>query len=109
MENLNMVQFVMNAAIELADYEDSIQGAETYEDAEACAKEMLGYIHCLDTISSTAAAEEGNEYFTNDFDEALNDWEAKCYQALADKARETHQDPDLISQLLKKHDKLREQ
>ncbi len=108
MGHWNMVQFIIERAIELADFEDGIQNADTYEKADACAKEMLGYIHCLDTIDR-AISVESNEYFAMGFCEDLSDWEARCYDALGNKASATEQSPNLIKKLFEKRDELRGQ
>ena len=106
MKALNTMMFVSNAVEELTEYTTKIAAAETYEDAKNTARVMMGYIDCLVTFLNTMICKENND-FTAELDDVLNDWMAKMYQALADKALETDQPHDVVLKLLQKRDEYR--
>ena len=106
MKALNTMMFVSNAVQELTEYKTKIAAAETYEDAKNTARGMMGYIDCLVTFLNTMICKENND-FTAELDDVLNDWMAKMYQAIADKAIETDQPHDVVLKLLQKRDEYR--
>lgn len=106
MKALNTMMFVSNAVEELTEYKTKIAAAETYEDAKNTARWMMGYIDCLVTFLNTMICKENND-FTAELDDVLNDWMAKMYQAIADKAIETDQPHDVVLKLLQKRDEYR--
>ena len=103
MKALHTMRFVNNATVELTKYERRITSSETYEKAKDAARQMLGYIDCLITFNNTMICMENND-FTAEFCEVIDDWTSHVYQLLADKARETEQDHDVVMKLLQKRD-----
>lgn len=103
MKALNTMKFVNNATVELTKYETRLTSADTYENAKNTARQMLGYIDCLITFMNTMICMENND-FTAEYNDVLDDWTARVYQLLADKAIETKQDHDTVMKLLQKRD-----
>ncbi|MBU5435538.1 hypothetical protein [Pseudoflavonifractor sp. MSJ-37] len=103
MKNLNTMKFVSNAIEELVEYKAAIAGSKTFDEAKNTGRMMAGYINGLITFLNTMICEENND-FTAEFDEVLDGWMFKMYDAVADKAIETNQDKDTIWKLLVKRD-----
>lgn len=106
MKSLNTFQFISNAAEALAKNEAEIANAETYEKARNRANHMIGYLNCLITFLNTMICLENND-FTAEYSDVLDDWQARCYQALAKKAIETEQESTVIIRILKLRDEYR--
>lgn len=103
MKALHTMRFVNNATVELTKYETRLTSAETYENAKNTARQMLGYLDCLITFMNTMICTENND-FTAEYNDVIDDWTARVYQLLANKAIETEQDHDTIMKLLQKRD-----
>ena len=65
---------------------------------EAAREYFNRFTRAFPTVEALAAAE---------LDDVLNDWMAKMYQAIADKAIETDQPHDVVLKLLQKRDEYR--
>lgn len=103
MKNLNTMKFISNAVSELNEYKVAIKTAETYDSAKNIARTAFGYLDCMTTFLNTMICAENND-FTEEFDEVLDGWMHKIYQAMVDKAIDTNQESDLIFKLLQKRD-----
>lgn len=106
MKALNTMKYVSNMIETLTEYKARIEKAETYEAAKRTAHKMFGYIDCMTTFLNTMICTENND-FTAELDEVIDDWTAKTYQAMIDKAAETRQSNDLILQLCGARDNFR--
>ena len=105
MKALNAIQFVANAAEEMADYKREIKNAESYEAAKRIGAQAVGYVNCMVTFLNTMIDAENND-FTGELDEVIDEWMKAIYQCVIDKAVETEQDRETIWKLLKKRDEV---
>jgi len=103
MKALNTMQFVANAAEEMANYKRNIEAAESYDMAKRIGNQAFGYLNCLITFLNTMICHENND-FTGDFDEVIDNWRTDIYQAVINNAVATKQDHEIIWKLLMKRD-----
>ena len=103
MKALNNIQFVVNAAEEMASYKSKIRAAEDYDTAKHIAYQAIGYLNCMITYLNTMICFENND-FTGDLDETIDDWRKNIFQALIDMASKTEQPSEIIWKLCRKRD-----
>ena len=103
MKALNSIQFVANAAEEMASYKTKIRAAEDYDTAKRIAFQAVGYLNCMTTFLNTMICIENND-LTGDLDETLESWERNIWQAMIDNATKTKPDNELIARLCRRRD-----
>lgn len=103
MKNLNAIQFVANAAEEIAGYKKAIEGADSFESAKRIGNMAIGYIDCMITFMNTMICFENND-FTGALDDVIDGWKRAVYQTVIDYAVQTEQDSDTLWELMKKRD-----
>ena len=101
MKSLNTMKFISNAIEDLCNYVNAIKQAETYEHATYIGGKTLGYIDAHITFLNSMICEENND-FTQEYDEVVDRWIVKVYQAVLEKAIETKQSEETIDRLIKK-------
>ena len=105
MKALNPIKFVAEAAERVSEYKASIKAEENFDKAKRIGAAALGYTDCMVTFLNTMIDAENND-FTGELDEVISGWQKAIYQAVIDKADETHQDHDTIWKLLVKRDEI---
>ena len=103
MKELNNIKYIAKAAVHIAQYEDYIATAESYEAAKLKASEAFGFVNCMTLYTNTMVATENND-FTGELSDVLDGWMANIYEALAEKAGSTDQPQEVILNLLKHRD-----
>lgn len=106
MKEINVIKFVSNASEELTKYSAEISNAPSYECARQIGNRMLGFIDCMITLSNGMICKENNG-ITGMLDEVEQEWIAKAYQAMIDKASELDIDSKIIWNLMEKRDEYR--
>ena len=107
MKNVNIMKFVANASEDLAEYKIEISKAETYDAVKRIGTMALGYVNCMITFSNGLICLENND-ITGMLDDVEQEWIAKIYQAVIDRAVELDVDADTIFRLCQKRDEHRD-
>lgn len=103
MKALNNMKFITEATTTFNGWLANISSAENYDHAKRNAATAVGFVDCMIVYLNTMIDRENND-FTADLGDVLDEWMAKIYQKVADKAIETNQPNEVILSLLKRRD-----
>lgn len=95
----NPIFFFSKAIEELTENKAAIAAAPDFNTAKSIAAASLGFTDCLVVLGNSC-----DSSFPDDYMDVVDGWCHKIYQALVNKAIETHQPDDVQLQLMQKRD-----